>query len=58
MPWPPRLAFLTPLDFNFWNRMLELVYDTTPVENDVELVGIIIEAAAIIQENNGIQLVQ
>lgn len=50
-PWPPRSPDLTPLDFYFWGRMKELVY-ATPVENAMDLAGRIVEAAAVIQENN------
>lgn len=50
-PWPPRSPDLTPLDFYFWGCMKELVY-STPVENEIELVGSIVEAGAIIQEEN------
>lgn len=49
--WPPRSPDLTPLDFYVWGRMKELVY-SSPVENEIELVGRIVEAGAIIQEEN------
>lgn len=50
-PWPPRSPDLTPLDFYLWGRMKTLVY-STPVDNEIELVGRIVEAAAVIQEEN------
>lgn len=56
-PWPPRSPDLTPLDFYLWGRMKTLVY-STPVENEIELVGRIVEAAAVIQEENSFGLVR
>jgi hypothetical protein len=49
--WPPRSPDLTPLDFYVWGTMKQLVY-STPVESEVDLIGRIVAAAAVIQENN------
>lgn len=54
-PWPPRSPDLTPLDFYVWGRMKDLVY-STPVESDMDLVGRVVEAAAIIQEKMNLDL--
>jgi hypothetical protein len=50
-PWPARSPDLTPLDFYVWGYMKSLVY-STPVANEMDLIGRIVEAAAIIQEKN------
>ena len=50
-PWPPRSPDLTPLDFYFWGSMKELVYSTL-VENEIELLGRIVEAGDVIEEEN------
>lgn len=55
--WPPRSPDLTPLDFYVWGRMKELVY-STPVENELDLIGRIVEAAAVIQEKNEFEAVR
>lgn len=49
--WPPRSPDLTPIDFFLWGTMKQLVY-STPVQNEMDLVARIVEAAERIRENN------
>ena len=51
--WPPRSPDLTPLDFFFWGTMKDLVY-ATPVETEEDLVGRIVDAAAVTAEMPGV----
>lgn len=51
VPWPPRSPDLTPLDFFLWGYMKQIVYDT-PVIDEHDLVGRVVEAAAIVEERN------
>lgn len=48
--WPARSPDLTPLDFFLWGNMKRLVY-STPVENEMDLVARVVEAAAIIKDD-------
>lgn len=47
--WPARSPDLTPLDFFFWGTMKDLVY-ASPVESEEDLVGRIVDSAALITE--------
>ncbi|KAG8260294.1 hypothetical protein J6590_100220, partial [Homalodisca vitripennis] len=49
--WPPWLPDLTPIDFYLWGHMKQLVY-TTPIQNEMDLVARVVEAAAVIQDSN------
>lgn len=48
--WPARSPDLTPLDFFLWGTMKQIVY-SSPVENEMDLVARVAEAAAIIRED-------
>ena len=47
--WPARSPDLTPIDFFLWGHMKSLVYDT-PIDSAEDLVGRIVDAAALVSE--------
>ena len=48
--WPARSSNLTPLNFYLWAHTKRIIQET-PVESEMDLVGRIVDAAALIADN-------